>query len=55
LTGGITVGADPGAPEAPFYKTPFEFTGTVHSVTFDVSGEVIKDDEADMRMILARQ
>ncbi len=55
LTGGITVGADPGAPVAPFYKEPFEFTGTVHSVTFDLSGEVIKDEEAEMRMIMARQ
>jgi arylsulfatase len=55
LTGGITVGADPGAPVAPFYETPFEFTGTVHSVTFDVSGEVIEDSEAEMRRILARQ
>jgi arylsulfatase A-like enzyme len=55
LTGGITVGADPGAPVAPFYDSPFEFTGTLHSVTFDVSGDVIKDDEADMRRIMARQ
>ena len=55
LTGGITVGADPGAPVAPFYKTPFEFTGTIHSVTFDVSGDVIEDSEAEMRMIMARQ
>jgi arylsulfatase len=55
LTGGITVGADPGAPVAPFYSTPFEFTGTVRSVTFDVSGDVIEDDEAAMRMIMARQ
>ena len=55
LTGGITVGADPGAPVAPFYKTPFEFTGTVHSVTFDISGDVIADSEAEMRMIMARQ
>ena len=55
LTGGITVGADPGAPVSPFYDTPFEFTGTVHSVTFDLSGDVIKDDEAEMRMIMARQ
>ncbi|MEJ2600137.1 MAG: hypothetical protein P8Z00_17520, partial [Anaerolineales bacterium] len=55
LTGGITVGADPGAPVAPFYKTPFEFTGTVISVTFDVSGELIRDSEAEMRQILARQ
>jgi hypothetical protein len=55
LTGGITVGADPGAPVAPFYQAPFEFTGTVHSVTFDLSGEVIEDSEAEMRMIMARQ
>ena len=55
LTGGITVGADPGAPVAPFYQTPFEFTGTIHSLTFDVSGEVIEDSEAEMKRILARQ
>jgi arylsulfatase len=55
LTGGITVGADPGAPVAPFYASPFEFTGTLYSVTFDVSGDVIKDDEAEMRRIMARQ
>ncbi len=55
LTGGITVGADPGAPVAPFYQSPFEFTGTIHSVTFDLSGEVIKDEEAEMRQIMARQ
>jgi arylsulfatase len=55
LTGGITVGADPGAPVAPFYDTPFEFTGTVYSVTFDVSGDVIQDEEAEMRRIMARQ
>jgi arylsulfatase len=55
LTGGITVGADPGAPVAPFYDPPFEFSGRVYSVTFDVSGDVIQDDEAEMRMIMARQ
>ncbi len=55
LTGGWTVGADPGAPVAPFYDPPFAFTGTLHSVTVDVSGEVIKDDEAEFRMHMARQ
>lgn len=55
LTGGISVGADPGAPVAPFYSSPFAFSGTIQHVTFDVSGEVIKDDEAEMRMLLARQ
>ena len=55
LTGGISVGADPGAPVAPFYASPFEFTGVIHKVTFDLSGELIEDDEATMRMILRRQ
>jgi arylsulfatase len=40
---------------APFYDSPFEFTGTIRSVVFDVSGDVIQDDEAEMRRILARQ
>ena len=55
LTGAMVVGADPGAPVAPFYEPPFEFTGTIHSVTFDVSGDVIEDSDAEMRMIMARQ
>jgi arylsulfatase len=55
ITGAMTVGADPGAPVAPFYETPFEFIGTIHNVAFDVSGEVIVDSEAEMRMIMASQ
>jgi arylsulfatase A-like enzyme len=55
LTGGWSVGADPGAPVGPLYDSPFEFTGTIHSVTIDVSGEVIKDEEAELRKIMARQ
>jgi arylsulfatase A-like enzyme len=55
LTGGWSVGADPGAAVAPLYDSPFEFTGTIHSVTIDVSGDVIKDDEAEFRMHMARQ
>jgi len=33
----------------------FDFTGTVRHVTVDVSGDVIKDDEAEFKMHLARQ
>lgn len=55
LTGGIKVGADPGAPVTPYYEPPFEFTGVLYSVTFDVSGDVIKDHEAELRRIMARQ
>jgi arylsulfatase len=39
----------------PKYKSPFAFTGTIYTVTVDVSGELIKDDEAAMRMAMARQ
>jgi arylsulfatase len=53
--GGFVVGADPGAPVGLSYEPPFEFTGTIHSVTFDVSGDVIEDSEAEMRKIMARQ
>ncbi|MGW8225014.1 MAG: arylsulfatase [Anaerolineales bacterium] len=55
LTGGWSVGADPGAPVGPFYRPPFEFTGKIHRVTIDVSGEVIEDKEADFKRLLARQ
>jgi len=55
LTGGLTVGADPGAPVGPFYIAPFEFTGTIHRVTIDVSGDLIRDEGAELRVIMARQ
>jgi arylsulfatase len=55
LTGALSCGANPGSPVTPDYEPPFEYTGTLYSVTVDVSGELIKDTEAEMRMILARQ
>jgi hypothetical protein len=33
----------------------FTFTGTLHSVALDVSGELIRDPEAELRLHLARQ
>jgi hypothetical protein len=55
LLSAIVCGADPGAPVTPHYKPPFSFTGTIHSVTVDVSGELIKDTAAELRMAMARQ
>jgi len=55
LGGGIVCGADPGSPVTPAYKPPFHFTGTLYEVTVDVSGELIRDEEAEMRLVLARQ
>jgi len=55
LGGGVTAGADPGAPVTMAYEPPFAFTGTLYSVTVDVTGELITDSEAAMRMVMARQ
>ena len=55
LGGGVTAGADPGSPVTELYKPPFAFTGTIHTAVIDVSGDLIKDDEATMRMAMARQ
>jgi arylsulfatase A-like enzyme len=55
LASGVAVGADPGSPVTDKYAAPFPFSGTLHSVTMDVSGELIQDTEAEMRSIMARQ
>jgi arylsulfatase len=55
LGGGIMCGADTGSPVWNRYKPPFKFTGTIYGVTVDVSGDLIKDDEQALKMIMARQ
>ena len=55
LGGGVTAGADPGSPVTTLYKPPFTFTGTIYSAVVDVSGELIEDDDAAMRVAMARQ
>jgi arylsulfatase len=55
LGGGFVCGADAGSPVWDKYKPPFKFTGTLHRVTVDVSGDLIKDTEAEMRVVMARQ
>ena len=44
-----------GSPVTDDYASAFKFTGTIHSVTVDVSGELIEDTEAELRMHMARQ
>ena len=51
----INCGADVGAPVTPKYKPPFPFSGKIYKVTVDVSGELIRDHEAELRRHLARQ
>jgi arylsulfatase len=53
--GALTCGANPGGPITLDYTGPFEFTGAIHSVTVDVSGELITDTGAEMRVAMARQ
>jgi len=53
--GALTCGANPGSPVCPEYEGPFTFTGTLHGVTVDVSGDLIHDPESELRMHMARQ
>jgi arylsulfatase len=53
--GGLTCGANPGLPVTPEYQSPFKFTGKIYGVTVDVSGDLIKDPEAELRLVMARQ
>jgi arylsulfatase len=51
----LSCGHDPGSPVSDDYVAPFAFSGTLHTVTIDLSGELITDPEAELRMHLARQ
>ena len=53
--GALTCGADPGSVVRTDYRAPFRFTGTLHSVTVDVSGALIADTESELRVAMARQ
>ncbi len=48
-------GTNPGSPVCDKYQPPFKFTGKLYSATLDVSGELIRDPEAEMRAHMARQ
>jgi hypothetical protein len=55
LAGGIVCGVDTGSPVSDKYKPPLRFTGTLYSTTVDVSGELIREEEHAMKVIMARQ
>jgi arylsulfatase len=53
---GLSCGYDALAPVlADVYEAPFAFTGEIHSVTVDVSGELIADDEVTLKQLMAQQ
>jgi arylsulfatase len=37
------------------YKIPFSFTGEIEKVVIDVSGELIKDDETELKRMMVQQ
>jgi arylsulfatase len=55
LTSGVICGRAPGARVTPDYEPPFDFTGKIHKVVVDVSGELIEDDEATLNRLMAQQ
>ena len=55
IGGGLVVGRGAGFPICSRFQNPFEFTGTIHEVVIDVSGELIIDKESEMRAVMARQ
>ncbi|BCM64878.1 MULTISPECIES: arylsulfatase [Streptomyces] len=53
--GSLVCGAGLGPAVSTDYTPPFRFTGTLHTVTIDMSGDLITDAESELRMHLARQ
>ncbi len=45
----------PQLPGTADYRSPFRFTGTLHSVTVDLSGDPSTDSASERRMAMARQ
>ncbi len=52
---GLSCGYDFGEAVSHEYHVPFKFAGTIHEVTVDLSGELIEDDEAKVRVLMAQQ
>jgi arylsulfatase len=55
LAGGVAVGREEGAPVTSDYDIPFEFTGKLANVTIDARGEALRDEDAEMRAVMAHQ
>ena len=52
---GLSCGYDFGEAVTHEYHAPFTFTGKIHKVTVDLSGDLIQDDEATMRRLISQQ
>jgi hypothetical protein len=52
---GLSCGYDFGEAVTHDYHSPAAFTGTIKKVTVDLSGELVKDDEAEVALLMAQQ
>ncbi len=52
---GLTCGRDLASPVTDMYRPPFTFTGKVHRVTAEVSGEATEDKITEGKVAMARQ
>jgi len=52
---GLSCGYDFGEAVSHAYHPPFTFTGKIHQVTMDLSGELIVDEESKLRQLMAQQ
>jgi arylsulfatase A-like enzyme len=55
ISEGLECGRDSCSQVSTQYSAPFAFTGVIHEVVVDVSGDLIEDKEAAMRSVMARQ
>jgi arylsulfatase len=55
LGGGLNTGRNAGSAISSEYEAPFPFTGVIHKVVVDVSGEHMEDEESHMKAVMARQ
>ena len=55
ISEGLLCGRDEGSPISAQYRPPFAFTGRIHKVVVDVSGEQLRDMDAESRTAMARQ
>jgi hypothetical protein len=53
--GGLICGANRGSPITPDDEAPFRFTGAPQRHALDLSGDLITDTEAEMRIAMGRQ
>lgn len=55
LAGGLICGRSGIWPVTPMYQGLFAFTGRMHQVTVDVSGQLVEDKEKELHVVLARE